>query len=319
MTGTDGERPRAGAEARASTEPPQVKGSASVGVVGAVALGVVGVAIFAGTLPATRLAVAELDPMFVTFGRAAVAALLAAPLLALGGTPLPRGKGLAWLAGASLFLIVGFPLSMAFAMTSVSAGHGGVVLAILPLTTALAATAVSGERPGSAFWALSAAGGATVLAFVLAQGGGTISAGDIFLLFAACAAAFGYAFSGNLSRTMPGWAVISWALVLSFPVTAPLAVLLAPAAPAGVGASAWAGFAYVALFSMFLGFFFWNAAMALGGVAKVGQLQLLQPFLTILIAAVVAGEAVSATTLVFAAAVVAIVALAQRARVRRAE
>ena len=282
----------------------------------ALLLGLVGVAIFAGTLPATRLAVVSLAPEFVAFGRAVVAGILAAVALALTRQRRPRGREFAILAAIALCLVVGFPFFSGLAMERVPASHGGVVLAVLPLGTAIAATLFGAERPGLVFWGLSIAGGALVLLYALSGAGWTLLTGDLFLLSAAASAALGYALSGRLARTMAGWAVISWALVIMLPATALASWLSAPdvwpTSPV-----VWSAFAYLGAGSMFLGFFFWNNAMARGGIAKIGQLQLLQPFMTIAIAALFTAEAFVVRDLGFAALIVVVVAFAQRAKVRR--
>ena len=281
----------------------------------AVVLGIIGMVMFAATLPATRLALEGLSPLFVTAGRAVLAAALSAGLLAFCKIPRPRGGALLFTAAVSLCLVIGFPLLSGLAMTFVGASHGGVVLAIMPIATASAAVLVGNERPSLAFCLLSLVGAALVLGFTLSESGLVLEPGDLFLLAAAVTAGFGYAFSGKLARSVPGWSVIAWALLFSLPLTLTLSVISAPAewptAP-----SVWAGFVYLGAVSMFLGFVFWNAAMALGGIAKIGQIQLLQPFVTIAIAAVVGGEVIRVREVGFAVAVVLVVMAAQRTRVR---
>jgi len=202
-------------------------------------------------------------------------------------------------------------------MVTVPASHGGVVIGILPLGTAIAAALVARERPSIGFWLTGLAGAALVLVFTFRQAGGFhVSPGDLFLVVAIAAAAIGYTVSGMLTRTRPGWEVVSWMLVLALPVTLPLAWWLAPAEPAAVPAAAWWSFAYVALFSQYLGFFFWNAGLAMGGIARVGQIQLLQPFVTLGIAATLNREPVGADTLLFAAAVAACVLAGSRMKAR---
>lgn len=278
------------------------------------ALGFVGVVIFGGTLPFTRLAVAGLDPWFVTAGRAALAGLLALAVLAATRRRLPPPGVLGRIALASLALVGAFPATMAIAMTSVEASHGGVVLGILPLATAIAGALFGRERLAPGFWASAVLGAAIVVGFALRDGVSGLAPGDAYLVLAVASAAFGYAVSGVLARAMPGWEVISWALVVALPVTIPAALALAPADLAAVPAASWLGFAYATLMSQYLGFFAWNAGLALGGVARVGQVQLLQIFVTLAIAAVLNDERVDATTWAAAAAVVAVVVAAARAR-----
>ncbi len=283
-------------------------------------LGFVGVAIFGATLPATRLAIVSFDPWFITFARASAAALLAAIPLIVLRRPFPRRHG--FLLGlAALTLVVGFPGFSSLAMKSVPAAHGGVVLGVLPLATAVAAMLVNGERPSARFWLLAVIGAGLVAAFALrdSRGGphGGFAAGDIWLAAAAASAALGYAISGRLARQMPGWEVISWALLIALPVAAPLTVLLWRPAYLAAPGSHWTALGYLAAFSMFLGFFAWNAGLALGGVARVGQVQLLQTFITLAISAAILGEVISGEMLGFALAVSGIVVLGGKARVGR--
>lgn len=277
-------------------------------------LGAVGVVVFGGTLPFTRVAVQGLDPWFVTAGRAAIAACLAGAVLLLLRRRLPTSKVLGRLTVVSLCLVIGFPGFTGFAMTSVEVSHGGVVLGILPLATAVLGVLISRERLPAAFWLAAVAGAAIVVAFALRDGVSGVSAGDAFLLGAVISAAIGYVLSGRLAREMPGWEVISWALVLALPVTLPLALVLWPDDVSSVPVRSWWGFAYVTLMSQYLGFFAWNAGLALGGVARVSQVQLLQTFVTLGIAALLNGERVDATTWICALLIVALVVVGTRAR-----
>ena len=279
-------------------------------------LGFIGVVIFGATLPATRLAVVSFDPWFITFARASGAALLAAVLLAALRRPFPRRHGVL-LGVAALTLVVGFPGFSSLAMASVPAAHGGVVLGVLPLVTAVAAVVVNGERPSPVFWLLALIGAGLVTVFALRDNAGGFAAGDIWLAAAAVSAAIGYAISGRLARQMPGWLVISWALLIALPVAAPLTFVLWQPGYLAAPGEHWMALGYLAAFSMFLGFFAWNAGLALGGIARVGQVQLLQTFVTLAISAAILGEAVSGEMLAFALAVSAIVLLGRKARVGR--
>lgn len=257
---------------------------------------------------------AAFDPWFVTAGRAAVAGLLALALLVGLRRPLPARKELGRLAFGALMLVGGFPGFTGLAMLTVGSAHGGVVLGVLPLMTAALGAFWMGDRPPFAFWLVAAAGAGVVLVFTLLQAGGPdISPGDAFLLLAGLSAAAGYVVSADLTRRMPGWETISWMLVLSLPLTLPAALLLLPV-PSALGAvpqASWIAFVYVAVMSQFVGFFAWNAGLALGGVARVSQVQLLQTFVTIAIAAVVGGESVDGWTWGAAALVAALVLLGQ--------
>jgi drug/metabolite transporter (DMT)-like permease len=274
------------------------------------ALGTLGVVIFAMTLPMTRLAVGDksdpqLDPAFVTAGRAALAGLLSAAWLAVYRVALPARLHWGALAVSALGTVVGFPLFLALALREVDAMHAAVVTGVLPLATAVAAALSLRQRPSLGFWACAVLGCALVLAFAAWQGSGRLSAGDGWLLLAVLSAALGYVAGARVSAVMPASQVICWILVGSLPFTLPAAIAFRPDAP--VRASAWLGFAYVTLFSMWLGFFAWYRGLALGGTVRVSQVQLLQPFLALLFAVPVLGETLQPATLFFSLAVIATV------------
>jgi drug/metabolite transporter (DMT)-like permease len=207
-----------------------------------------------------------------------------------------------------------FPFLMALAVQTVDASHGGVVLGILPIATALVAVAITHERPGPRFWIASIAGAALVILFALRQGGGALSAGDLLLFASVVVSAIGYAFSGRLTSQMPGWEVISWVLVIALPVSIPAAALTMPADVTHIALKPWLALLYVALFSQWIGFFAWNAGLAMGGIARVSQVQLLQPFVTFALAAYFNDETITLQIVLFAAAVVATVAISTRTR-----
>jgi len=283
-------------------------------------LGLIGVAIFSLTLPFTRMAVAELDPGFVALGRALVAAALAGLWLWKRGAPRPSRAALPALAAVVAGCVIGFPWLTSIAMRTLPASHGAVLVGILPLATAVCSALRGAEKPSPGFWFTAALGSALVIAFALRQSGGSLHPADVLMLAAVLLAALGYAEGGRLAQTMGGEQVICWALVLAAPLLLPVALWLAHthgAAIAAAGARAWIGFAYVSVFSMFIGFFFWYRGMALGGVARVGQTQLVQPFLTLLGAALLLGEKLSWSTCLFALAVIAVVGVGRRMRVRR--
>ena len=211
-----------------------------------------------------------------------------------------------------------FPFLMALAVQTVDASHGGVVMGALPIATAFVAVLITHERPKPLFWIASLAGAALVVAFALRQGGGTLTPGDLLLFAAVAASAIGYAFSGRLTASMPGWEVISWALVIALPVSLPAAVFSMPADLGQIALKPWLALLYVALFSQWIGFFAWNAGMAIGGIARVSQVQLLQPFVTFALAAIFNGETITLQILLFAAAVVLTVAISTRTRAKPA-
>jgi drug/metabolite transporter (DMT)-like permease len=277
-------------------------------------LGFVGMAIFGGTLPATRIAVSAIDPIAVTALRTAIAGLCSLALLIVLRRPLPPRRLWFQLVVAMLCVSILFPFLMALAVKTVDASHGGVVLGILPIATALVAVLITHERPKPMFWIASVAGAALVVAFALRQGGGTLSAGDLLLFASVAVSAIGYAYSGRLTAEMPGWEVISWVLVIALPISLPIAVFTWPADLGHIALKPWLALLYVALFSQWIGFFAWNAGMAMGGIARVSQVQLLQPFVTFALAAFFNGETITLQILLFAAAVVATVAISTRTR-----
>lgn len=278
------------------------------------ALGLVGVLLFGGAIPATRAAVAHLDPWFVTAARAAIAGVLALAVVGVRRRPVPR-RDLPRLGLIGLFLVAGFPAMLALASVTVPAAHAGVVLGLLPLATAIAAVPLAGERPSLFFWILSLAGAALVAAFALRDGDVAVVTGDLFLVVAVTLTGIGYTLSGVLSRAMPGWEVIAWALVICLPAALIATFLLWPADAATVPLSSWLGVIYVGVFSQFLAYSFWNAALAIGGVARIGQLQLVQPFVSIGLAALFLHETIDGEMIGFAVAVVAVVALGRRAAI----
>ena len=281
-------------------------------------LGLAGMALFSGTLPATRLAVASIDPLLLSAARASIAGCAGAAVLLATRRALPPRAMWPTLAITGVCTIIGFPVLMALAMASVPAAHGGVVLGIVPLATAAASAAIGHERPSLGFWLASAAGAGVVVLFVLrgSESGG-FALGDLFLVGTVISGSFGYALSGRLSEAMPGWEVISWQVVMFLPLSVLAMILLWPANLAGVPPSGWAGLAYVALVSQFFAFFVFNAGMALGGVARVGQMMLLQPFAIVLLAWPTNGEPIRISTIAYAGAVVLIVLIGQRTQVRR--
>lgn len=282
--------------------------------------GALGVLAFSMTLPATRAAVPELGTTLVGLGRSIVAAALAALLLAVRRERLPERRYWPRLALVAAGVVVGFPLLSAIALRSMHASHGAVLVGLAPAATAVAAVFRARERPSMTFWLVSAAGLAAVLTFAATQGAGRPTAGDGLMLLAIGSAAVGYAEGGALARELGGWRVLCWALLFSVPVLLPIVVLnLDAGLPLHASPRAWAGFAYVSGVSMFLGFFAWYRGLALGGVARVSQLQLAQPLLTLLWCALLLGEPVGRGTLGAAAAVLLCVLASVRSRVRRVE
>ena len=278
-------------------------------------IGTIGVIIFGVTLPMTRIAVVSLDPWFVTMGRAALAGLVALCVLVVLKRSVPTRSELMRLGVAAVFVIVGFPGFTGFAMRLVPASHGGVVLGILPLIVALFGAIAARERPSVGFWLSALAGAALVIGFSLRDGEGGFGLGDILLLGAVLSAASGYTVLAGLTKSRPGWEVISWTVVISLPVTLPFAFLTAPSDLFAVPLPHWGAFIYLGLMSQYVGFFFWNTGLAMGGQARVSQTQLLQTFVTLAFAAWVNGEQVDLLTWIFAVAVVGVVLIGRRTRI----
>jgi drug/metabolite transporter (DMT)-like permease len=275
--------------------------------------GFIGVAIFAGSLPATRLAVAGFNPTFLTCARATIAALLGLLLLLILKQPRPKLPDLPSLALSALGCVVGFPLLTALALQHITAAHSIVFVGILPLCTAVFAVLRGGERPRPLFWLFSILGAAFVAGYAATgSGGGASLQGDLLMVAAVVACGMGYAEGARLSRALGGWQVISWSLVLSLPVMLVLALLTWPTSFRHIAESAWIGLAYVSLFSMLIGFVFWYRGLAQGGIAAVGQLQLLQPFMGFGLAALILHEQVNWTMLLVTLGAVVCVAGAKK-------
>lgn len=285
-------------------------------------LGLLGVLLFAMTIPMTRLASGSLDapqlpPVFVAVGRAALAGLLAVGWLLALRAPWPRPAQWRQLALTALGVVFGFPLCLGLAVQQVDAAHAAVVSGLLPVATAVIGALVLRQRASAGFWCCALAGTALVLGYAAWQGGARLQPADGLLLLAVLLGGHGYVMGARLSAPQPGGAtpmppqqVISWVLVLCLPLTLPLALLAWPVAPAS--AAAWGGFAYVSVVSMWLGFFAWYRGLQLGGMLRVSQIQLLQPFLSMLLAVPLLGEPLQLPTVAFALAVMVAVACARR-------
>ncbi|WLH33604.1 DMT family transporter [Pseudomonas sp. FP2196] len=274
--------------------------------------GFIGVVIFSGSLPATRLAVLEFDPVFLTVARAAIAGVLAVILLGLFRERRPARNQWLSLFIVAMGVVLGFPLLTALALQHVTSAHSIVFVGLLPLATAIFGVLRGGERPRPVFWFFSVLGSALVVGFALSQGLTASPTGDLLMLAAILACGLGYAEGAKLSRTLGGWQVICWALVLSLPLMALLSLWLAPASFNNISLSAWLCLAYVSLFSMLIGFVFWYRGLAQGGIAAVGQLQLLQPFFGLALAATLLHEQVSVGMLAVTLGVILCVAGAKK-------
>jgi len=255
--------------------------------------GLLGVIIFSGSLPATRIAVLDLDPFFVTVARASIAGLLALIVLLISKEKLPQKTQFLSLGIVALGVVIGFPLLSALALRYVTSAHSIVFVGILPVSTAVFGIIRGGERPRPVFWIFSIFGSLLVVGYALKQGIASSPISDILMLLSVILCGLGYAEGGKLSKTLGGWQVISWALVFSLPVALPLTYIFLPTTVAHVSIGAWISLAYVSLFSMFIGFIFWYKGLAQGGIASIGQLQLLQPFFGLILAASLLHEEVN--------------------------
>ena len=270
--------------------------------------------IFSGSLPATRLAVLQIDPLFLTFARAGIAGLLALLWLIVLKERRPARRDLGPLLVVALTVVIGFPLFSALALRSITSAHGLVFIGLLPLSTAAFGVWRGGERPPVSFWIFALLGAGLVVGYAVTRGGAAGSPiGNIFMSLAVLVCGLGYVEGARLSRHLGGWQTISWALVYALPVMLPLAYWQAPASWSSIGWSALTGLAYVSLFSMLIGFIFWYRGLALGGIAAVGQLQLLQPFFGLVLAAGLLHEPVGWDLLAVSLGVVFCVAAAKRA------
>ncbi len=279
-------------------------------------LGMMAIAAFSVTLPATRMAVAEIHPSIIGFGRSAVAGVVAAFILFFSGQSrpsLPQIKSLVIVASG---VVLGFPFLSAWAMKSVHASHGAVLIGILPLATAAAGALRAGDRPSFGFWITAILGSAIVVGFSLIQGAGKLQTADLLLLIALLAGAVGYAEGGRLACELGGWQVICWALVLSLPVSGPMFVTNILKHGFSASTPVWLCFLYVSFISQLFGFFIWYHALAIGGVARVGQVQLIQPFLTMFGGAILLGEKLDLLTLGAACLVVFTLLLGRKTSVR---
>ena len=252
--------------------------------------GLLGVIIFSGSLPATKLAVREFPPFFLTFSRASIAGLVGLIILLCVRDTIPKKQQLFSLLIVASGGVIGFPLLTAIALQSVTAAHSIVFLGLLPLVTAIFAVYRGGESPPRIFWLFSILGSGLVAGYAMSTATASATSGDLLMVAAILLCGMGYAEGARLAKSLGGWQVISWALVLSLPVMLYATYLTQPRTLAGIHLSSWLSLGYVSLFSMLIGFIFWYKGLALGGTAAVGQLQLVQPLLGLALSALVLGE-----------------------------
>ncbi|EGG78774.1 Putative transporter ydeK [Gluconacetobacter sp. SXCC-1] len=274
--------------------------------------GLLGVIIFSGSLPATRVAVADFSPIFLTSARAMIAALMGGIFLFALRQPQPERRNIVPLIFVAIGCVVGFPLLTALALQHITSAHSLVFVGLLPLATAIFGVLRGGERPKRAFWLFSVIGAAAVAGFALYGSQAGNFTGDLLMVAAILVCGLGYAEGATLSRRLGGWQVISWSLLLSLPLMAIIALAYLPTSWGNIHLSSWVGLGYVSVFSMLIGFIFWYRGLALGGIAGVGQLQLLQPFFGLLLAVFFLHEPIAWTMVVSTLIVVLCVAGAKR-------
>jgi drug/metabolite transporter (DMT)-like permease len=279
-------------------------------------IGFIGVAIFSLTLPFTRIAVQEMNPFYITFGRGVIAGLCSGLLLLVSRSPLPTLSQFKKLLITAFGVVYGFPICVSFAMKTLPSAHSGIVLGILPLVMSVLGTFRFNEKPSIAYWITAICGTLLVLAYSIIEGEGGLAFGDIWLLLAIATAAIGYSEGGRLAQEIGAIKVISWALVITFPINIVAAYFLSNTPVTNLSPNVFFSFLYLSLFSAFIGFFFWYRGIALGGVARVGQVQLLQPFLTLIGAYFLLGEPITLLNIVFAIGVLAMVLIGKSTKIQ---
>jgi drug/metabolite transporter (DMT)-like permease len=271
--------------------------------------GVIGVILFGITLPITRYISPSFDPFFIGFARAFIASFVAVFILITLKAKRPSRNQFKSLLAVTFGVVLGFPVMASFAMSYVPASHGGVVVGLLPIMTAIFGTIISKDKPSIWFWVTSLFGSALIIAFTLSKGGGHFQTGDLSLFLAIFCAAIGYSVGGTLSKEMGGKYVICWGMIFSFPLVIYPVITLFPAHPESVPTAHWLGLIYLSLVSQLFAFFFWYKALALGGIARISQLQLTQPIITLFISAIFIGELIGLETIIFAILIIGVVAI----------
>lgn len=280
-------------------------------------IGFIGILIFSLTLPVSKIAVLSFNPYFIAFGRATLAGVVALAYLAFKKESLPSKVDFGKYVVIALGVVFGFPIFTTVAMTQGSSSHGAVILGMMPLATTVIGVIRFKERPSLGFWLVSLMGAALVVIYALLKNSGSFTYIDGLLVLGGICACVGYVEGGELSRRINPRAVISWALVISLPVNIVASFLTFSPEYTNAGGVAWSSFIYLSLFPMFLGFFFWYEGLAIGGIARVSQVQLIQPFCTLLAASVLLGDPITVMNLVFAGLVVSTVILGKSMLVKR--
>ncbi|MFE9634928.1 DMT family transporter [Streptomyces sp. NPDC006463] len=277
-------------------------------------LALLGVIAFSLTFPSTAWGLESFGPWSLVALRSALAAVIAGAFLLACRVPLPAREHRAGLAVVAAGVVVGFPLLTTLALTTSTTSHAAVVVGLLPLTTAALAALRTGARPSRRFWAAALAGAAVVIGFTVAQSGGSLSAGDAYLFAALLVCAAGYTEGGRLARTLPGWQVIGWALVLCLPLSLVGSALGLTYEPVHLTGHGMAGLVWAAAGSTFLGLYVWYRGMAEIGAPRASQLQLAQPLLTLVWSVALLGERLSPAAPVAACAVLVCIAVTQRVK-----
>ena len=281
-------------------------------------IGFVGILIFSLTLPVTKLAILSFSPYFIAFGRATFAGAVALAYLVIKHEPMMAKADIGKFVVIALGVVFGFPILTTVAMTHGSSSHGAVILGMMPLATTVIGVVRFGERPSLGFWLVSLLGAALVVIYALLKSSGSFTLVDLLLVLGGICACIGYVEGGELSKKMNPRAVISWALVISLPFNIIFSYLTFDSVYYDAGLSAWTIFIYLSLFPMFIGFFFWYEGLAIGGIARVSQVQLIQPFCTLVAASVLLGDSLTWMNLVFAVLVVSTVILGKKMLIQRA-
>ena len=281
-------------------------------------IGFVGILIFSLTLPVTKLAILSFSPYFIAFGRATLAGAVALAYLVIKHEPMMAKADIGKFVVIALGVVFGFPILTTVAMTHGSSSHGAVILGMMPLATTVIGVVRFGERPSLGFWLVSLLGAALVVIYALLKSSGSFTLVDLLLVLGGICACIGYVEGGELSKKMNPRAVISWALVISLPFNIVFIYLTFDSTYFDAGLSAWTIFIYLSLFPMFIGFFFWYEGLAIGGIARVSQVQLIQPFCTLVAASVLLGDSLTWMNLVFAVLVVSTVILGKKMLIQRA-
>jgi len=280
-------------------------------------IGFIGILIFSLTLPVSKIALISFDPYFIAFGRALLAGLVALAYLLYKQFPPPSKADIAKFVVIALGVVFGFPILTTVAMKEGSSSHGAVILGMMPLATTVIGVLRFKERPSMGFWLVSLLGAGLVVIYALLKSAGSFTYVDGLLVLGGICACVGYVEGGDLSRRMNPRAVISWALVISLPINIVMSYFTFHSQYWSADAIAWTSFVYLSLFPMFLGFFFWYEGLAIGGIARVSQVQLIQPFCTLLVASIFLGDHLTLMNMVFAFLVVSTVILSKKMLVKR--